>query len=34
MTVPAERLRGLLGLTNVTFVRRSHALAIVDQNLG
>jgi len=33
MTVPAERLRGLLGLTNVTFVRRSHALAIVDQNL-
>jgi len=33
MTVPAERLRGLLGLTDVTFVRRSHALAIVDQNL-
>jgi 3',5'-cyclic AMP phosphodiesterase CpdA len=33
MTVPAERLRGLLGLTNVTFVRRSHTLAIVDQNL-
>ncbi len=34
MVVPAERLRGLLGLTDVTFVRRSHALAIVDQNLG
>jgi 3',5'-cyclic AMP phosphodiesterase CpdA len=34
MTVPAERLRGLLGLTDVTFVRRSHALAIVDHNLG
>lgn len=33
MTVPAERLRGLLGLTNVTFVRRSHALAIVDSSL-
>jgi hypothetical protein len=34
MTVPAEQLRNLLGLTKVTFVRRSHALAIVDQNLG
>jgi Icc protein len=34
MTVPAEQLRGLLGLTDVTFVRRSHALAIVDQHLG
>jgi hypothetical protein len=34
MVVPAERLRGLLGLTDVTFVRRSHALAIVDQNLA
>ena len=34
MTVPAERLRGLLGLADVTFVRRSHALAIVDHNLG
>jgi 3',5'-cyclic AMP phosphodiesterase CpdA len=33
MTVPAERLRTLLGLSDVTFVRRSHALAIVDQNL-
>ena len=33
MTVPAEQLRGLLGLTNVTFVRRSHALAIVDHRL-
>lgn len=33
MTVPAERLRGLLGLTDVTFVRRSHALAIVDHRL-
>jgi hypothetical protein len=34
MTVPADRLRGLLGCTDVTFVRRSHALAIVDHNLG
>jgi Icc protein len=34
MTVPAERLRALLGLTDVTFVRRSHTLAIVDQSLG
>jgi len=33
MTVPADRLRGLLGLTDVTFVRRSHALAIVDHTL-
>jgi hypothetical protein len=34
MIVPAERLRGVLGLTDVTFVKRSHALAIVDHNLG
>jgi hypothetical protein len=34
MTVPAARLGSLLGLTDVTFVRRSHALAIVDQTLG
>jgi hypothetical protein len=34
MTVPAARLGSLLGLTNVSFVRRSHALAIVDQTLG
>ncbi len=33
MTVPAERLRGLLGLTNVTFIQRSHSLAIVDSSL-
>jgi 3',5'-cyclic AMP phosphodiesterase CpdA len=33
MTVPADRLSGLLGLTDVTFVRRSHSLAIVDHNL-
>src|SRR3984885_6088159 len=34
MTVPADQLRSLLGLTDVTFVRRSHALAIVDHNLA
>ncbi len=34
MTVPAERLPGMLGLTDVTFVGRSHALAIVDHNLA
>ena len=34
MTVPADKLRGLLGLTDVTFVRRSHALAIVDHDLA
>jgi 3',5'-cyclic AMP phosphodiesterase CpdA len=34
MTVPADRLRDLLGLTDVTFVRRSHALAIVDHSLA
>jgi Icc protein len=33
MTVPAERLRGLLGLTTVRFVQRHHALAIVDSSL-
>jgi Icc protein len=33
MTVPADRLSSLLGLTDVTFVRRSHSLAIVDHNL-
>jgi Icc protein len=33
MTVPAERLSSLLGLTDVTFVRRSHSLAIVDHDL-
>jgi 3',5'-cyclic AMP phosphodiesterase CpdA len=33
MTVPADRLRALLGLTDVTFIRRSHSLAIVDHRL-
>ena len=34
MTVPAGQLRSLLGLTDVTFVRRSHALAVVDHTLA
>ena len=33
MTVPADRLPRLLGLTDVTFVKRSHSLAIVDHDL-
>jgi 3',5'-cyclic-AMP phosphodiesterase len=34
MKVPAEELRGLLGITDVNFVRGQEALAIVDSKLG
>src|SRR5271166_5805340 len=34
MKVPAEELRGLLGITDVKFVRGQRALAIVDSKLG
>jgi len=34
MKVPAEQLRGLLGITQVNFVRGQDALAIVDSKLG
>jgi Icc protein len=34
MRVPAEQLRNLLGLTDVSFVRGSHSLAIVDSSLA
>jgi Icc protein len=34
MKVPAEQLRGLLGLTKVSYVQGKHALAIVDSTLG
>ena len=34
MVVPADRLRSLLGSTDVTFVRRSHRLAVVDHTLA
>jgi Icc protein len=34
MKVPAEQLRGLLGITDVNQVRGRHALAVVDSTLG
>jgi 3',5'-cyclic AMP phosphodiesterase CpdA len=33
MKVPAEELRGLLGITDVNYVRGSHALAVTDSTL-
>ena len=33
MAVPAEKLRGVLGITSAKFVRGSHALAVVDSSL-
>ncbi len=33
MKVPAEKLRSLLGITNMNFVRGKHTLAIVDSSL-
>ena len=33
MTVPAEQLKRVLGITNVNYVRVHHALAIVDSTL-
>jgi len=34
ITVPAERLKSVLGITDVNFVRGRHALAIVDSSLA
>ncbi len=34
MKVPAEKLRSVLGITNVNFVQGTHALAIVDSTLA
>jgi len=34
MKVPSEKLRGLLGITNVNFVRNKHTLGIVDSSLA
>ncbi len=34
MKVPAEKLRGLLGITDVDYVRGRHALAITDSPIG
>jgi 3',5'-cyclic-AMP phosphodiesterase len=33
MKVPADKLRSLLGITDVNFIRRKHTLAIVDSTL-
>jgi 3',5'-cyclic-AMP phosphodiesterase len=33
MIVPAEQLRGLLGITDVNYVRKHHALALIDSSL-
>ncbi len=34
MKVPAEQLRGILGITDVNYVRGQHALAVVDSSLA
>jgi len=34
MKVPAERLKGVLGITDVTVVRGKHALGIIDSSLA
>jgi 3',5'-cyclic-AMP phosphodiesterase len=34
MTVPAEQLRGLLGITDVNYARKHHALALIDSSLA
>jgi Icc protein len=34
MKVPDDQLRGLLGITDVSYVRGHHALAVVDTKLG
>ena len=34
MKVPDEQLRGLLGVTDVNYIRRRHALAVIDSTLG
>lgn len=34
MKVPPEQLKGILGITDVTYIRGKHALAIVDSSLA
>jgi hypothetical protein len=34
MKVPDDQLRGLLGVTDVNYVQRRHALAVTDSTLG
>jgi hypothetical protein len=33
MKVPAEQLRSLLGVTEVNYVRKRHALGLIDSTL-
>jgi 3',5'-cyclic-AMP phosphodiesterase len=34
MKVPAEELRSVLGITDVTYKRGDHALAVIDSSLA
>jgi hypothetical protein len=34
MKVEADRLRSVLGLTNVSYVQGNHSLAVVDSSLA
>jgi len=34
MKVPAEQLKSVLGITDVNYVQRQHALAVVDSTLA
>jgi len=34
MKVPDEKLRGVLGISAVQFVRRNHSLAVVNSSLA
>jgi len=34
MKVPDDQLRGLLGVTDVNYIQRRHALAVIDSTLG
>jgi Icc protein len=34
MKVPEDRLRSVLGITDVNFVKGKHALAVTDETLG
>ena len=34
MKVPADQLRSLLGVTDVSYIERRHALAVIDSNLA
>jgi hypothetical protein len=34
MKVPADKLRSVLGISNVQFVRRNHSLVVVNSSLA